>query len=104
MHFIYILQLVPHNKVTANWTEETNQIMGEHWNYLVGLNQKGLIKLVGRTDLGLDNDDNRGIAIFEAPDIMAATDIMNNDPCVKKGVMTAVVHPFRLALYGGEIM
>lgn len=104
MQFIYILQLLPHYRVSANWTTETNIILSEHWNYLVGLNAKGMIKLVARTDYNIDNDENRGICVFEAENIEQATEIMNNDPCVLKGVMTAKVHPLRVVIYGGEVV
>ncbi|MDB5281331.1 MAG: hypothetical protein JWO06_406 [Bacteroidota bacterium] len=104
MNFIYVLQLLPHYKVAANWTDETNKILGEHWNYLVGLNEKGIIKLVARTDYNIDNDDNRGIAVFEAADTESAETIMNNDPCIVKGVMTGALHPLRVVIYGGEII
>ncbi len=100
MHFIYILDLGPQYKVKTNWNEETAKIMGEHWNYLVALHEKGVMKLVGRTDYEVENPDIMGIAVFEAETAEKANEIMLNDPCVKKGVMTAKVHPFRLSLYG----
>ena len=98
MQFMYVLQLLPHYQVQSNWTAATNEILGEHWNYLVGLHEKGVMKLVGKTDYELNHPENHGYAIFEASSVEEATEIMNNDPCVKKGVMTAKVHPFRIAL------
>ena len=99
--FIYILQLKPHFRQSENWTDETNAILGQHWNYLVGLHQKGQITLVGRTNVDISNEENRGIAIFEAADLEEAIAIMNADPCVAQGVMTAQVYPFSLALFKG---
>ncbi|MFN8285734.1 MAG: YciI family protein [Chitinophagales bacterium] len=99
--FIYILQLQPQYRKHENWTDETNAILGEHWNYLVGMHQNGKITLVGRTEVDISNEDNRGIAVFEAEDIEEATAIMKGDPCVAKGVMTAQVFPFSLALFKG---
>ena len=102
MHFIYILHLLPPYKVKSNWTDEANKIMGEHWNYLVNLHEKGVMKLVGRTDYEVEHPDIMGIAVFEAASPENANDIMQNDPCVKKGVMTARLHPFSLALFAGK--
>jgi uncharacterized protein YciI len=53
---------------------------------------------VGRT---LNTDENTmGLTIFRAESEDAARQIMNRDPAVKKGVMTATLHPFRVVLQG----
>jgi hypothetical protein len=54
MTFIIILQLLPHYRIKSNWTDETNKILAGHWDHLVGLNQKGTIKLVARTNYDID--------------------------------------------------
>jgi uncharacterized protein YciI len=96
MQWIYILQLQPKYTQQENWTDETNRIVGEHFNYLKSLFEQGIVKFVGKTEYGIEHPDNRGISIFEAVDEAAANAIMQNDPCVINGVMTAVVHPFRI--------
>ena len=96
MQFIYILQLKPKYTEHKNWTEDTNRIVGEHFNYLKSLHEEGVVKFVGKTDYDIDHTDNRGISIFEATDLDAANKIMLNDPCIKNGVMTAVIHPFKI--------
>jgi uncharacterized protein YciI len=50
--------------------------------------------LVGRTGAG-----DFGIAVFECESLEKAAEIMANDPAVKKGVFTAEVFPFNLALF-----
>jgi len=95
MQFIYILQLKPHYTKQENWTEDTNRIVGEHFNYLKNLFEKGTVVMVGKTEYEIDNAENRGITIFEAENETEANNIMENDPCVSNGVMTATVHPFR---------
>jgi uncharacterized protein YciI len=99
MQFMYVLELVPHYRHTDNWTDDANRIVGEHFNYLKNLHEKGVMKLVGKTDYDVSHNENRGYAIFEAENEEAAKVIMNNDPCLLKGVMTATLFPFRIALY-----
>jgi uncharacterized protein YciI len=100
--YIYILQLTPHYTNEANWTDDANRIVGEHFAYLTGLYEKGVVKFVGKTEYGVEHPDNRGIAIFEAADMGEATRIMQNDPCIINGVMTAKVHPFRTVYNSGN--
>jgi uncharacterized protein YciI len=76
--------------------------VGEHFNYLKELFEKGVMKFVGKTDYDVSHADNHGYAIFEAEDEVSALDIMKNDPCIVQGVMTARLHPFRIALYNGS--
>jgi len=53
---------------------------------------------VGRT---LNTDENTmGLTIFRAESEDAARQIMNGDPAVKKGVMTATLYPFKVVLQG----
>lgn len=102
MHFIYILKLnEPYTNPNA-WNEETNKVLGMHWNYLVDLHKKGVMDTVGRTDYEVDNPEMFGIAVFRAANENEAKEIMNNDPCLKYGVMNATLHPFNLALIKNE--
>jgi uncharacterized protein YciI len=98
MHFIYVLELVEQYRTLGNWDEETHKVLDMHWEYLLGLHQKGIMLVVGRTNYDVDNENTFGIAVFKAADLAAATEIMQNDPCVKYNVMRAKVHPFNLAL------
>ena len=98
MQFIYVLQLNEKFRYEKNWTDETNEIVGKHFAYLKGLYENGIMKLVGKTDYGVEHESNRGYAIFEAEDEVKAKEIMLNDPCIMAGVMRADLHPFRIAL------
>jgi uncharacterized protein YciI len=72
--------------------------VAEHFAYLQNLNAQGVIILVGRT---LNTDENAmGLAVFRAESEEAARRIMNDDPVVKKGVMTATLYPFKVVLQG----
>jgi uncharacterized protein YciI len=96
--FMYILHLTPHYMQLSNWGEESNATIGNHFNYLKDLHAKGVMKMVGRTDLSIEDNDNHGIAIFVAENEDAALEIMNNDPAVVNGLMTAKLYPFSIAL------
>ena len=102
MDFIYILKLTDRYQDPNNWEEETNQILDQHWYYLVDLHAKGIMQLVGHTSYSPGHKDLLGIAVFTTDDEVKAKDIMNNDPCVIHGVMTATVHPFNLSLIAGR--
>lgn len=101
MHFIYVLKLNEHYTNLNNWSEETNKVLELHWNYLVDLHKSGVMDAVGRTNYEVDNPAMFGIAVFRATNETEAKEIMNNDPCVKYGVMNATLHPFNLALIRG---
>lgn len=103
-YYIYILSLTEKYQNPANWTDETNATVGEHWNYLVGLHAKDIVQVVGRTNYEPGNPGLFGINIFKAESLEAAENIMYNDPCIIKGVMTAHVHPFNLFMVPGAMV
>ena len=77
-------------------TPEEDEIIDQHAAYVDELTEKGVILLVGRT---LNTDETGfGLTIFEAEDEVAAREIMENDPAVKHGLMTAKLYPYRVAL------
>ena len=53
---------------------------------------------VARTAEPLDR--TFGLAIFEASDEAAARRFMEADPAMAEGVMTATLHPYRVAVRG----
>ena len=94
--FLYKLQLTRGDMLTTGPTAEEQAVVGEHFSYLQDLAAEGSIILVGRT---LTTDANTmGLAIFRAESEDAARQIMNADPAVKKGVMTATLYPFKVVL------
>jgi len=96
--FLYKLQLVRGDMLRTGPTGSEQAVVAEHLAYLQNLNAQGAIILVGRT---LNTDENTmGLTIFRAESEEAAHQIMNGDPAVKKGVMTATLYPFRVVLQG----
>ncbi len=90
--FIYVLRLVnPESLAKMSPAEEA--IIDEHFEYLKQYLTKGKLTLAGRCLNG-----EFGIVIFRAESEEQAKDFMKNDPAVKKSVMTAELHPFRITL------
>ena len=94
--WIYVLKVARLEMLTEGSTPEENEIVSRHFAYFKDLTEKGVMILMGRTQ---NNDETTfGIAIFEAEDEAAARTIMENDPAVKNGVMTATLYPYKVAL------
>ena len=94
--WLYYLKPTRLGMVTEGATSEEAEIVERHFAYLKDLTEKGVMILMGRTQ---NNDEATfGIAIFEAEDEAAARKIMENDPAVKNGVMTATLYPYKVAL------
>jgi uncharacterized protein YciI len=96
--FLYKLQLVRGDMLRTGPTPQEQAVVAEHFAYLQDLAVKGVMILVGRT---LTTDENAmGLAIFRAESEDLARQIMNGDPAVKKGIMTATLYPFKVVLQG----
>jgi len=96
--FLYKLQVVRGDMLRTGPTESEQAVVAEHFAYLQGLNGRGVIIFVGRT---LNTDESTmGLAVFRAESEEAARQIMYDDPAVKKGVMTAMLYPFKVILQG----
>lgn len=104
MRYLYILSLTERYQNPANWTDETNATVGAHWNYLVDLHSKGIVEVVGRTNYEPGTPGLMGLSVFKADSLQEAEVIMNNDPCIVNGVMTAQLHPFNLFMVPGAMV
>ncbi|MEI5906358.1 YciI family protein [Bacillus spongiae] len=94
--FIYVLKLIPRLLKEENWKQEEHEIIKEHFLALQKMKEKGRLILAGRT-LQMD-ETTFGIVIFEAMNMEEAVDVMEEDPAVHKGMMTAEVYPYKVAL------
>ncbi|MDH4214165.1 MAG: YciI family protein [Candidatus Thorarchaeota archaeon] len=86
----YVIILRPANEYG---NPGTNERVNEHFEYLKGLLEKGVLTMAGRFSevlIGLD--------IIETPSQEEALRIMKDDPAVKSGVFHAELHPWRIAL------
>ena len=94
--FIYVLKPTRLAMLTDGATPEEAETVSRHFAYFQDLTAKGVMILMGRTQ---NNDESTfGIAVFEADDEAAARSIMEHDPAVAGGVMTATLYPYRIAL------
>lgn len=98
--FLYRLQLVRKDMLETGPTPVEQAITAEHFGYLKDLHKKGVIIFVGRTST--TDATTMELAVFRADSEDAASQIMNNDPAVKKGLMTATLYPFKIVLQGPE--
>jgi len=94
--YLYFLKPTRLGMVTDGPTPEEAETVSCHFAYLNDLTKKGVMILVGRTQN--DDESTFGIAIFEAQDEPAARTIMESDPAVVGGVMSATLYPYKVAL------
>lgn len=93
-HWLY--RIVPTRPgMVADPTADEQRIVGEHFAYLLGLKERGILILAGRTQ---EDVGTFGITIFEASDAEAAHEVMAGDPAVAAGVFTASLHPYAVAV------
>lgn len=96
MQYLYRIQPTRPAMLTEGPTPEEQRIVGEHFNYLKGLTERGVVILAGRT---LNTDESSfGITVFNAESDEAAGAIVEGDPAVRQGVMRAALFPYRVAL------
>lgn len=98
--YAIMLKLVPRLLDDANWTEADNKAVSAHFLRLKGLTEKGTVILAGRT---LNSDASQfGLVIVEVENEQEAREIMDGDPAVASGVMTASLFPYSVALMRSE--
>jgi uncharacterized protein len=98
--YIIILNPTRIGMLTDGPTEFEEKTVSAHFEYLMGLEKKGIVLLAGRT---LTEDEKTfGIVIFMAKDMDAARQVSENDPVIINRVMQAEVFPFRIALPQSE--
>lgn len=96
MEFVYILKSMKEN-FNESGTQEEFSIMGEHFLYLKELLMKNILILAGP-----ELNAKFGLAVIETDSEDEARRVMENDPSVAKGVMTAELFPFRVSLLRGR--
>lgn len=94
--YLYVLRPARLAMLTDGGTPEEQRIVGEHFAHLQRLTEEGVTILMGRT---LNNDERTlGLVVFNAADDDSAQQVMESDPAVAQGVMTAELFPYRVAL------
>jgi len=96
MEFLYTLKLNPRLHGNNSWAEQDEQIVREHFQKLKDLTEQGIVILAGRTTR--EDSTDFGIVILETQSQEDAKQIMEEDPAVVHGIMTAELFPFGVAL------
>ena len=79
-------------------TGEEQASVRRHFRRLVDMLEAGTLVLAGPCTDGV----GPGIVVFEAADEDEARRVMEEDPAVVDGVMTATLHPYRVSLLRGR--
>lgn len=95
--YIYVLKLIPYFMDDNNWTIKEEEIINRHFTRLQCMLSDGRLILAGRT-----LEKTFGLVIFEAESEVEARKLMNDDPAVTEGMMTAELFPYHVALIRGE--
>jgi uncharacterized protein YciI len=94
MEFAYVIR-PSRTSFPADATDAERDLIGEHFEHLKELHQRGVVALAGRCA-----DATFGIVIFRAQNETSARQLMQADPAVRDGLFIAQLHPFRIALGG----
>jgi uncharacterized protein len=92
----WLYRIVPSRPaMVSDPTPDEQRIVGDHFAYLVALRDRGILILAGRTQ---EAEGTFGITIFEADDEAAAREVMHADPGVSRGLFTATLYPYAVAV------
>lgn len=92
----WLYRIVPTRPgMVADPTADEQRLVREHFEYLVGLRDRGILILAGRTQ---EDAATFGIVIFEAEDETGARAIMVDDPAVAARIFVATLHPYAVAV------
>lgn len=92
MEYLYLIRPVRPGS-NESFTSEEEAMMEDHFQYLQAKLQEGVLLLAGPC-----LDRAFGIVLLRVDSLVEAEAIMNQDPAVTGGVMTAEIHPFRISL------
>lgn len=99
--WLYRLHPVRVEMLMAGPTAREAEIVARHVDYLQALAEREVVFLAGRTLV--DDASTFGIVILLAATRAAAQEIVDADPAVGEGVMTAELFPFRVAIRSDAI-
>ena len=94
--FLYKIQPIRPEMLSAGPTQQEGEIVGQHFQWLKDNSDAGIVLLAGRTT----NTDpsSFGIVIFRAESEEAAREFASQDPAVVGGVFKSELFPYRVAL------
>ena len=96
----WVYRIVPTRpEMVTDATDDEVAVIAAHFQYLLALKERGDLILAGRTQEAVGT---WGVTIFEAPDEEAARAIMEGDPAVASGIVSAELRPFHVSLLRGR--
>jgi len=98
--FIYELTLFDSYKHRSMWTEREYEIQKAHVAYLDSLEMNGHLTIAGILDQNLE--DHTGFVILKTGNHEEALRIVENDPSVMEGMMTARLRPINIYFQSEE--
>jgi uncharacterized protein YciI len=90
--FIYMLRPTSRRLIDETTADEEARL-GEHFEYLERALEEGKLILTGPC-----LDGEFGVVLFRAGTDDEALELVQSDPAVRYGLMTAELHPFRVSL------
>ena len=94
--FLYVIRPTRPEMLSGGMTEVEETAIAAHFGYLKSLADKGTVRLAGRTQE--TGERTFGIIVFKATSQAEAQRLVDEDPAVMRGVMTAELFPFRVAV------
>jgi uncharacterized protein YciI len=82
-------------------TPDEERVIGEHYEYLRDLSDRGVVLLAGRTRSNTEEDF--GIVILAVEDAGTARSVMADDPAVREGVFVGDIFPYDVAILCADI-
>ena len=98
--YIYKIRPTRADMLLTGPTDTESAVLGEHFEYLSRLTDKGQVYLAGRTQT--EDENSFGIVVFCADSDEAAKHLAVNDPAIRDGVMSYEMFPFKIALWSTE--
>ncbi|MCR2763706.1 YciI family protein [Microbacterium sp. zg.B48] len=90
----WLYRIVPARPGLPDAADEHEEAVADHLDYVQALKSAGILILAGRMP---EDPTTPAITIIEAPDEETARAVMQTDPAVAAGVMTATLYPYALA-------
>ena len=101
-YFLLRLRLNEPYRNPEAWTEHENNLIMQHFGFLMDLSKRGILVFAGRTEYDFSHEDLFGIALIKAESLEEAKNILFQDPAVKAQLQIADVHPYRMAIEAFE--
>ncbi len=102
MQFIYVLKPSRAVMLSAGPTESESEAVGAHVVHLEQQTAAGTVLMAGRTQTA--DEHTFGLVLLECEDESAARLLMEQDPAVSSGVMTATLFPYQIAFVSESIL